>query len=142
VSFFYVLVDCIENLENAAVVPPDVHGHEETLARTAAQRGIESLQGVKLCADSRDFAVIVKALIVSGVLRERSIERVIVTGAATEGRVVQSAIDAREDGFKATILQPARATASADLEETALAYASLVGGVHLAPSLLEARGDG
>jgi nicotinamidase-related amidase len=76
------------------------------------------------------------------VLRERSIERVIVTGAATEGRVVQSAIDAREDGFKATILQPARATASADLEETALAYASLVGGVHLAPSLLEARGDG
>jgi hypothetical protein len=66
-SLFYVLVDRIENLEKAAVVPADVHGHEEALARTAACAGSNRCNASKrLCADSRDFAVIVKALIVSG----------------------------------------------------------------------------
>jgi nicotinamidase-related amidase len=58
-------------------------------------------------------------------------ERVVLVGAATEGCVVQTAIDAREHGLKATIVADASATADAHLEETALRYAEDVGGVRV-----------
>jgi nicotinamidase-related amidase len=64
-------------------------------------------------------------------LETRSVERVIVIGAATEGCVVQTALDAREHGLKATILPDACATTDEDLEETALRYARDVGGIRL-----------
>jgi nicotinamidase-related amidase len=64
-------------------------------------------------------------------LEARSTERVVVIGAATEGCVVQTALDAREQGLKATILVDACATADAELEATALRYAQDVGGIHL-----------
>jgi nicotinamidase-related amidase len=53
-------------------------------------------------------------------------------GAATEGCVVQTAIDAREHGLQATILAEACATTDPSLEELALRYAAEVGGVRVA----------
>jgi nicotinamidase-related amidase len=64
-------------------------------------------------------------------LEAKSTERVLVVGAATEGCVVQTALDAREHGLKATILADACATTDADLESTALRYAEDVGGIHV-----------
>jgi nicotinamidase-related amidase len=64
-------------------------------------------------------------------LSSLQVERVVLVGAATEGCVVQTAIDARERGLKASIVVDACATTDPELERTALRYASLVGGVHL-----------
>lgn len=64
-------------------------------------------------------------------LEAKSTERVVLVGAATEGCVVQTALDAREHGLKATILADACATTDADLESTALRYAEDVGGIHV-----------
>jgi nicotinamidase-related amidase len=57
--------------------------------------------------------------------------RVLLMGAATERCVVQTAIDARELGLKASIIENACATADPELEEVALRYASRVGGIHI-----------
>jgi ureidoacrylate peracid hydrolase len=57
--------------------------------------------------------------------------RVLLIGAATEACVVQTAIDARELGLKASIVVDACARTDAELEEIALRYASRVGGIHL-----------
>jgi nicotinamidase-related amidase len=57
--------------------------------------------------------------------------RVVLVGAATEGCVVQTAIDARELGLKASIIADACATTDAELEQTALRYAADVGGIHV-----------
>jgi nicotinamidase-related amidase len=65
-------------------------------------------------------------------LEQLQVERLVLIGAATEGCVVQTAIDAREHGLKATIIANACATTDADLEETALRYAERVVGVHIA----------
>jgi nicotinamidase-related amidase len=64
-------------------------------------------------------------------LGAESVERVVILGAATEGCVVQTALDAREHGLKATILADACATTDAELEATALRYAEDVGGIHV-----------
>jgi nicotinamidase-related amidase len=64
-------------------------------------------------------------------LEAQSVDRVIVMGAATEGCVVQTALDARELGLKATILVDACATTDAGLEATALRYAEDVGGIRV-----------
>jgi nicotinamidase-related amidase len=58
-------------------------------------------------------------------------ERVVLIGAATEGCVVQTAIDAREHGLRATILADACATTDAGLERASLRYAVEVVGVFL-----------
>jgi nicotinamidase-related amidase len=72
------------------------------------------------------------------ILEADHVDRILLAGAATEGCVVQSAIDARELGFKATILGQACATTNEKLERVALAYASDVGGVRVSASLDEA----
>jgi len=64
-------------------------------------------------------------------LEARSVQRVLVVGASTEGCVVQTALDAREHGLKATILADACATTDAGLEELALRYAEAVGGIRV-----------
>jgi nicotinamidase-related amidase len=64
-------------------------------------------------------------------LEAESAERVLILGAATEGCVVQTALDAREHGLKATILADACATTDEELELTALRYAEDVGGIHV-----------
>lgn len=64
-------------------------------------------------------------------LEAKETERVVLVGAATEGCVAQTALDAREHGLKATILADACATADAELEETALRYTRDVGGIRV-----------
>ena len=64
-------------------------------------------------------------------LEELSVTRVLLVGAATEGCIVQTAIDAREMGLKASILVDACATTDPDLEAVALRYAESVVGVRL-----------
>jgi nicotinamidase-related amidase len=64
-------------------------------------------------------------------LGELHAKRVVLMGAATEGCVVQTAIDAREHGLQATIVADACATTDEALEELALRYAAEVGGVRV-----------
>jgi nicotinamidase-related amidase len=61
-------------------------------------------------------------------LRELEVERILLAGAATEMCVIQTAIDAREEGFKVTILADACATADAEMERLALEYAERIVG--------------
>ena len=62
-------------------------------------------------------------------LQELEIERMLLIGSATEGCVVQTGIDAREAGFKVTIVADACATSDPGLAEIALRYAEEVGGM-------------
>ena len=64
-------------------------------------------------------------------LEELKVERILLAGAATEGCVVQTAIDARELGYKVTILADACATNDERLERIALHYAEQVVGVRI-----------
>jgi nicotinamidase-related amidase len=64
-------------------------------------------------------------------LRELEIERILLIGSAMEGCVVQTGIDAREAGFKVTILADACATNDSGLAEIALRYAEEVGGMRV-----------
>jgi nicotinamidase-related amidase len=64
-------------------------------------------------------------------LAELGVERLLLMGAAIEGCVVQSGIDAREHGLKVTILAGACATVDPRLEEVALLYAEQVGGMRI-----------
>jgi nicotinamidase-related amidase len=64
-------------------------------------------------------------------LRELEVERLLLAGAATESCVVQSAIDARELGFKVTILAGACATTDPELERLAFEYAERVVGARV-----------
>ena len=57
-------------------------------------------------------------------LRDEDIGGIYLAGAALEGCVVQTAIDARELGFQVTIVTGACATVDEELEEVALAYAT------------------
>jgi nicotinamidase-related amidase len=65
-------------------------------------------------------------------LTELEIGRLLLAGGATEGCVVQTAIDARELGLKVTILRDACATNDEHLERIALEYAEQVGGARIA----------
>jgi nicotinamidase-related amidase len=66
------------------------------------------------------------------ILRELEIERILLAGTATEGCVVQTAIDAREKGFKVTVLTDACATNDPRLEQIALEYLQEVVGARVA----------
>jgi nicotinamidase-related amidase len=64
-------------------------------------------------------------------LRELASERIFMAGAATEACVVQSAIDARELGFKVSILAEACSSIDEQNERLALEYAEAVVGARL-----------
>jgi nicotinamidase-related amidase len=64
-------------------------------------------------------------------LQELQIERILLIGSAMEGCVVQTGIDAREAGFKVTIVADACATNDSGLAEVALRYAEEVGGMRV-----------
>jgi nicotinamidase-related amidase len=64
-------------------------------------------------------------------LRQLEIERVLLAGGATEACIVQSGVDARELGFKVTILSRACATVDPELEQISLRYAAEVAGIHV-----------
>jgi nicotinamidase-related amidase len=65
------------------------------------------------------------------ILRELGIDRILVAGAATEGCVVQTAIDGRELGFKITVLADACASPDERLEQVALTYLEEVVGAQV-----------
>jgi nicotinamidase-related amidase len=62
------------------------------------------------------------------ILRELDVERILLAGAATEMCVVQTAIDAKEEGYKVTILADACATTDERMERLAFEYAEKVVG--------------
>jgi nicotinamidase-related amidase len=64
-------------------------------------------------------------------LRELDVERLLLAGGATEACIVQTGIDARELGFKVTILAAACATIDEELERVALRYAEDVAGIYV-----------
>jgi nicotinamidase-related amidase len=72
-------------------------------------------------------------------LQELGTERLLLAGAATEGCVIQTGIDARELGYKVTIVPEACATNDEQLEQLALAYAQQVAGIHTTPTAQPAR---
>jgi nicotinamidase-related amidase len=61
-------------------------------------------------------------------------ERMVLAGAATEMCVAQTAIDAREQGLKVTVVTDACASVDAELEQVALRYLLDVAGARLATS--------
>jgi nicotinamidase-related amidase len=63
------------------------------------------------------------------ILRELEVERLLLGGMSTEGCVAQTAIDARELGFKVTVLARACATIDERVEQVALEYLEKVAGV-------------
>ena len=67
-------------------------------------------------------------------LESLRIERILLVGGATEGCIVQTAIDAREHGLKASIIADACATTDPALEAVALRYAEQVGGIRVVRS--------
>jgi nicotinamidase-related amidase len=66
------------------------------------------------------------------ILRGLGVERILLAGGSTEGCIVQTGIDARELGFKVTILASACATVDEEKEHIALRYAESVAGIFLA----------
>jgi nicotinamidase-related amidase len=65
------------------------------------------------------------------ILRDLEVERLLLAGASTEGCVAQTAIDARELGFKVTVLADACATVDERIERVALEYLEAVAGVRI-----------
>jgi nicotinamidase-related amidase len=72
-------------------------------------------------------------------LDELEVERLVLIGAATEGCIVQTAIDAREHGLKVTIVADACASTDPELETVALDYVGRVVGAHIARAAARAR---
>jgi nicotinamidase-related amidase len=62
------------------------------------------------------------------ILRELEVERLLLGGMSTEGCVAQTTIDARELGFKVSVLAGACATIDERVEEVALEYLEQVAG--------------
>jgi nicotinamidase-related amidase len=65
------------------------------------------------------------------ILRDLDVERLLLAGASTEGCVAQTAIAARELGFKVSVLADACATVDERLERVALDYLEAVAGVRV-----------
>jgi nicotinamidase-related amidase len=65
------------------------------------------------------------------ILRELEVERLLLAGASTEGCVAQTAIAARELGFKVTVLAGACATVDERVEQVALDYLETVVGARI-----------
>ena len=68
------------------------------------------------------------------ILRGLDVERLLLAGTATEGCVVQTAIDGRELGFKISVLWKACASPDERLEQVALTYLEEVVGARLEPA--------
>lgn len=72
------------------------------------------------------------------VLGELGVERLLLAGTSTEMCVTQTAVDARERGYRVTVITGACAAVDAATERIALAYLESVTGSFLAPTLDEA----
>lgn len=110
----------------------DWHGDASRLVRDAVERG-RAGELVAALAPREEDRFVVKPrysafdhtpLVL--LLREHEVERIVLAGAATEMCVVQTSIDAREEGFKVSILADACATNDERLERLALEYAETI----------------
>jgi len=101
----------------------------EAIAAAPALAVLEPAQGDPFILKARYSAFDHTALEL--LLRELDIERILIAGSSTEGCVVQTGIDARELGFKVTVLADACATTDPELEDVALRYAEEVGGMRV-----------
>ena len=72
------------------------------------------------------------------VLEQLGIERILLIGMATEMCVAQTAIDARERGFRVSVVGDACATVAEENEQTALRYLRAVVGVRVCADLDDA----
>jgi len=70
-------------------------------------------------------------------LDELELGRLLLMGATTEGCVLQTGIDAREHGFKVTILESACTTIDESHEQLALRYAREIAGIRTASALTD-----
>jgi nicotinamidase-related amidase len=68
---------------------------------------------------------------VSLLLEQLGVERLLMVGGATEACIVQSGIDARELGYKVTIIAGACAAIDEELEQLSLRYAVEVAGMYV-----------
>lgn len=113
-------------------------GNRDRLIREAVEHGagcdvVRSLQpqeGERFVIKPRYSAFDLTPL--SLLLASLEAERLVLIGATTEMCVAQTAIDARERGFKATVLADACACIDAELERVALAYLREVTGTFVA----------
>jgi nicotinamidase-related amidase len=111
----------------------DWHGDGPALVRRALEgRGGELVEAI---APGEDDCFVVKPRYsafdhtpLALILQEREIERLLLGGMSTEGCVAQTAIDARERGFKVTVLANACATIDERVEQVALEYLEQVVG--------------
>jgi nicotinamidase-related amidase len=72
------------------------------------------------------------------ILEHLGVERILLAGMSTEGCVAQTAIAAKEEGYKVTVVESACSTVDPALEETALAYLRHVVGARLATAVQSA----
>ena len=70
-------------------------------------------------------------------LRELQVDRIVLGGTATEMCVAQTAISAREHGFKVTVVHAACACVSEEDERLALEYLERIAGCRIAPDVSE-----
>jgi len=117
----------------------DAHGVVERATRGPAGQLVERI------APAREDRFIVKPRYsafdhtpLALVLQDLGIERILLAGMSTEGCVAQTAIDARENGFKVSLIASACCTVDLELEEVALAYLERVVGVRVGISLDDA----
>jgi nicotinamidase-related amidase len=68
------------------------------------------------------------------ILRDLEVERLLLAGTSTEGCVAQTAIDARELGFKVSVPADACATVDERIERIAIEYLEAVAGVWIVRS--------
>jgi nicotinamidase-related amidase len=124
----------------------DRHGHWDGDVQRLLRDGLAGIGGdvVSAVAPRKGEAFLLKSRYsafdhtgLQLLLAELAVERLLLVGATTEGCIVQTGIDARELGFKVTIVEPACATIDPELEETALRYAERVAGMRVAASIDE-----
>jgi nicotinamidase-related amidase len=112
----------------------DWHGDASRLVREAVERG-RAGELVQAIAPRGDDRFVVKPRYsafdhtpLELILRGLEVDRVLLAGAATEMCVVQTAIDAKEEGFKITILAAACSSGDERMERLALEYAEEIVG--------------
>jgi len=118
----------------------DTYGDWRGNGPALVQRALEGRGGelVEAIAPDEDACFVVKPRYsafdhtpLELILREREVERLLLGGMSTEGCVAQTAIDARELGFKITVLAKACATIDEGIEQVALEYLEQVVGAFL-----------
>ena len=112
----------------------DWHGDATRLVREAVEHG-RAGELVRAIAPRADDRFVVKPRYsafdhtpLELVLRGLEVDRVLLAGAATEMCVVQTAIDAKEEGFRVTILAAACSSGDGRMERLALEYAEEIVG--------------